>query len=97
MGAFPEVQHPLLLPALFHCSHVDSQTQTEESGAISRLQEINVMTHERVIREERLPKITSAIKVEIGHGPPKALIFNNVITKPRFKNVQNLLKTYNGH
>ena len=31
--------------------------------------------------------------VEIGHGPPKAILLNNIITKPRFENVQNILKT----
>ena len=37
--------------------------------------------------------ITSSSKVEIGHGPPKAIIFNNIITKPHFKKFQNILKT----
>ena len=48
---------------------------------------------------------TSSTKVEIGHGPPKAIIFNDIITKPRFQNLQNILKTdrptdkvaYKGH
>ena len=30
--------------------------------------------------------LTSSTKVEIGHGPPKTIIFNNIITKPRFEN-----------